>query len=411
MSCLRRALRHAFAVAAAGTLTLLAVACGPDLYPQTIFHPVTDYGRQLNDLFADVFWWTIWILILVELGLVYILFRFRDREGAPEPKRIYGNNKLELLWTVIPAVIVVAITVPSVRTIFHTYQKAPQDALVVQAIGHQWWWEFKYPQYGPTARTSNQLYLPVGRPVEVVLTSVDVIHSWWVPRLGGKRDNFPIPAQPEGATEPTRYHRLLFTPEETGEYSGQCAEYCGEEHALMRMRVVVVEPQAFQEFITQVSTGQAPTAAGPAPVQAGVLPAAGAGAAPSGQGPAQPDTAAAAAQAAAPARPGAPQEGTPERQGYDVFMSHACVACHRIAGTSAPGLIGPDLTKIGARWAIGAGTLPNTPDNITRWIMNPQAIKPGAMMPGANVPGGGIPATGLTEEQARQIAAYLSSLK
>ncbi len=402
MSSPRRALRRGLVLGAVGLVGLLA-ACSASAHPQTIFDPVTDYGRTLDELFHSIFWWTIWILVVVELGIVWLVIRFRDRPGAEDPKQIHGNNKLELIWTLVPAVIVVAITVPSVKTIFQTYQKAPQGALIVEAIGHQWWWEFRYPQYDG-ARTSNQLYLPVGRPVEMKLSSVDVIHSWWVPRLGGKRDNFPIPAIPSGAKEPTRYHRLLFTVEEPGEYSGQCAEYCGTSHALMRMRVMAVQPDEFAKVIAQFQ-GKAPAPAGvqtaATQTQAASVVALGSA---GGQDSAQ-------AQPAAPPKPGAPPEGTLERQGYDVFTTHACVACHRIAGTSAVGQIGPDLTKVGARWAIGAGTLDNTQQNIQTWIHNPQAVKPGALMPGTKTSGGGLPPTGLTDEQVRQVAAYLSSLK
>jgi cytochrome c oxidase subunit II len=390
-----RALKHGVALAGLA-LAMLVTGCAGD-YPQTTFRPVTDFGREIHGLFTEIFWWTMAVLAVVEFGLLFIIIKFRDRPGAPEPKQIHGNNTLELLWTLIPAIIVAFIVVPTVRTIFQTYRNPPNGALIVEAIGHQWWWEFQFPQYGPNARTSNQLYLPVGRPIEIRTSSADVIHSFWVPRIGGKRDNFPVPALPDGAAPRERFHHIVFTLDQPGDYSGQCAEYCGLGHALMRMRIVAVPAAQFDAFLDKIQGKPAPSAGATAqPVAAGIAP-----------------VAAATAQAdTAPAGPpGAPPAGTIQRQGFDIFTTHACVACHRIAGTPAVGRIGPDLTLLGDRWAIGAGTLPNTLQNVERWITDPGAVKEGAKMPGVKVPGGGIPPTGLTPDQVAAVAAYLESLK
>lgn len=401
MSFVRRALRRGAASGGAVLASVLLAGCAGD-YPQTTFRPVTDFARQTDALFHYIFWLTVGILVIVEVVLFYVIVRYRDRPGA-EAKQIHGNNKLEVAWTIAPAIIVVLIIVPTVRTIFRSYELPPKGALTVEAIGHQWWWEFKYPQYGPNARTSNQLYLPVGRPVEIVTSSADVIHSWWVPRLSGKRDAFPIPALPPGATPPTRYHHLVFTVDSPGVYWGQCAEYCGAGHALMQMRVVAVSQDSFATMVHDFVNGTPAQPAGAAPATTTAM----ASVAPLPAGQAKADS----AKAAAPARPGAPPEGTEARKGYDIFMTHACVACHRIAGTPAIGRIGPDLTLVGLRWAIGAGTLKNSPADIEKWVTDPGAVKQGAKMPGVKVPGGGIPPTGLTPTQVAAVAAYLSSLK
>ena len=144
------------------TASLLAVSCGSsEQYPQTTFDPVTEFGRLVNALFANTFWWTIGILVLVEVLLLVFVFRYRARPGAPEPKHIHGHVGLEITWTLIPAVIVLFIAVPTIRGVFATQQKAPDDALVVEVIGHQWWWEFRYPELGVV--TANELVVPVNR--------------------------------------------------------------------------------------------------------------------------------------------------------------------------------------------------------------------------------------------------------
>lgn len=201
----------------------LAGACG-GVYPQTTFDPVTLFGERLNDLLGLVTWFMLAILAIVIGVLSYIVIRFRDRPGAPPARKVYGNNMAEIAWTLGPAVIVAIILVPTVQLIFDTY-RSPEagDALVVDVIGHQWWWEYEYPQLELT--TANELHLPTGRPIELRLWTADVLHSWWVPRLGGKRDNFP---RPTVVTETApNWHMLQFEINEAGAYTGQCAEYCG----------------------------------------------------------------------------------------------------------------------------------------------------------------------------------------
>jgi cytochrome c oxidase subunit 2 len=227
----------------------------------------------------------------------------------------------------------------------------------------------------------------VGQPIAFRLASDDVIHSFWVPMLGGKRDANPVRAVREG-DEP-EYTWFYVTVNEPGEYIGQCAEFCGQSHALMGMRVIAESPADFQAWIRDMNQ-PSPTALPPAP----------------------PDT----TQGVEP--PPAPAEDPLIAQGRDIFLNQSsCVACHAIQGTSAVGDLGPNLTRVGSHAEIAAGRLENTPENLFRWIRDPSTVKPDARMPGterdATMPTGQgtWPATGLTDDQVRAVAAYLSSLR
>jgi cytochrome c oxidase subunit II len=368
-----------------------------DAYPQTTFRPVTAFGTALNAVFYNTFWWTIGILILVVALILYAAVRFRERPGAPPPAQIHGNTKLELTWTIVPALIVIFISVPTVRTIFATQRRPPESALVVEVIGHQWWWEFHYPLEQVT--TANVLYIPTGRPISLVLHSADVIHSFWIPRIGGKRDVNPLPKHAEDKPGRAQPNYLTFTVDEPGEYSGQCAEFCGESHGIMRMSAMAVTPEAFEQWVARMhGPGQAAAPTGPPqPAQAATQ---------------QPPL----GQMPAPTGAGNPflapvPDSVLQAEGKRIFLGGACIACHTIAGTSARGTIGPNLTMLATRPYIGAGALENTRDNLVRWIRDPAAVKPGALMPGALRAAGGVEATGLSGVEIRAVAAYLSSLK
>jgi cytochrome c oxidase subunit 2 len=422
-------------------------------YPQTTFEPVTEYGRLLNSLFANTFWWTIGIMVLVEVLILYMVFRFRERPGAPEPKHIHGHTGLEITWTLIPAISVLFIAVPTIRGVFSTQAPVPKDALVVEVIGHQWWWEFRYPELGVI--TANELVLPLHRNIDLQLHSADVVHSYWVPRIGGKRDVNPQPATV--AAERARVNHIQFNIEKAGYYAGQCAEYCGDSHGLMRTAIVAMEPQEFTTWTQAMAGGMPPVTnvTSNAPMGAGTAEKTPPGpneasAQMGGASGAPADTLKGAAfeqqqpkgatitvrppvNEMSPTGAPAPGRGTYQdlgpippgneqldamgtgpslvEQGHQLFTTHVCVACHTINGTPAQGKIGPNLTRFGARRGVGALAVPATIENVEKWIHRPRDIKPGALMPGAEEGAGGMPATGLTREQIHAIATYLKSLK
>ena len=317
------------------------------------------------------------ILAVVWSVLAYVVVKFRENPDRPHPRQIHGHLGMEIAWTIAPALIVVAIAIPTIQAVFRTQtpHAADEGALVVEVVGHQYWWEFRYPELGVT--TANEMHLPVGQPITLKMSSVDVIHSFWVPQLGGKRDVNPLRRVPEGRE--ARYNWLYFTINEEGTFLRQCAEFCGEAHSLMRTRVVA---ESLADFDAWVDTWQTP---GP--------------------------TANAPAVDSATGQP-VVQEDPLVTEGRTVFFFQStCIACHSIQGTPAQGIIGPNLTRLGSRSTIGAGLLVNTPENLFRWISAPHEVKPRARMPGAQVGGGGFPATNLSEDQVRAIAAYLSSLR
>ncbi len=186
MPMLRRRSRSGWVLARALGITLSATLVGCGTYPQSTLHPRSDLGTELSDLYMQIFWWAVLVFVVVESLLVYVVFKFRARPDRPEPKQIHGHTFLEIAWTIAPAVILVFIAVPTVQSIFRTSAPPPAGALEVEVIGHQWWWEFRYPEYGIVA--AGEMHVPIGRPVALVMTSADVIHSFWVPRLAGKRD-------------------------------------------------------------------------------------------------------------------------------------------------------------------------------------------------------------------------------
>lgn len=432
--------RRAGALLPLAALALFSAACeaGGD-FPQTTFRPATDYGEKLNAVFYNTTAWTVGIMVLVEVLLLYIIWRYRERPEQPHPEQIHGNTKLEIAWTVIPSIIVVLISVPTILTIFDTQRAAPEDALRIEVIGHQWWWEFRYPEQGIVA--ANQFFLPTGRPIELRMHSADVIHSFWIPRLGGKRDVNPQAAPAEGQEPHT--NQILFTAHTEGVYPGQCAEFCGESHGIMRMVAHAVSPTEFDAWVEDMRSGatssdaitllaRTPGATAPVGDTTGTVQEAGDSAPPRVQpqvAPPQspqplPAPAPAARQVGAipaptglpPQRPPVPAMMVPGAKtdaelGRDVFLSKTCVACHAIAGTPAQGALGPVLTRFGTRPWVAAGAARTTMENVQQWIRDPQSIKPGALMPGAATPGGGMPPTNLTDEEIRLIATYLMSLK
>lgn len=379
-------------------LGLFVAACAGDQYPQTTLDPVTDFGDQIHSLYITVFWWTMLILAVVWVAMAWILVRYRAREGAPAPKQIHGHLGLEIGWTIGPAIIVVLIAIPTIQTVFATQRPLSDDALEVHVVGHRFWWDFYYPEYD--IRTANELHLPTGRAITLRLISNDLIHSFWVPRLGGKRDANPLVAVREG--EP-RYNYLFFTVDEPGVYMGQCAEFCGEAHAWMGMRVEAHPEGGFEGWVEEMRRVSERSAGPPASVSAE-------GGAALGAPPAQ-DGALLEPQAAW-------QEDPLVTQGRQVFLQQAyCTLCHAVQTPGPPTTpLGPNLARFGARSTLAAGMMENNEENLIRWITDPQSMKPGVIMPGVNqtaVGKGGVeyPPTSLTEEQVRAVAAYLLSQK
>lgn len=312
----------------------------------SMFDPATEQTRLILDLTWLVLGICAVIFVIVEGLILYAIVRYRRRAADPveDPSQCYGSGPIELAWTVAPIVIVVVLTLVSARGIFHIDRTdPPPGSLDVTVVGHRWWWEFRYPQLGIV--TANELVLPAGtpdepRPAALALRSADVVHSFWVPRLAGKMDVFP-----------DKENLLWFDPVEPGTYFGQCAEYCGTQHAHMLIRVEVVGPDAWDAW---VRNQQAP---GP--------------------------------QAPAAAR------------GRETFLSLSCVSCHTVAGTTADGTFGPDLTHLMSRATLGAGVIMNTPEGLGAWLADPQSIKPGCDMPDMK----------LDPSQLDLVRGYLETLK
>jgi len=420
-------LRRIASYALVAALAVAAVSCN-EAHPNTTLVPHSDLGREIDFLWDRLLLLGTIVFILVEGILVYIVFKYRRRENQPTPPQTHGSTKLEITWTLIPAVILVFIAVPTVRTIFITQAQAAPGSLNIEVTGHQWWWEFKYPEYGVT--TANEIYLPAGRTVNFRLRSADVIHSFWTPQLGGKRDV---------VTNRTNY--LWYTPDSStasNVWNGFCVEYCGASHANMRFRVFTVTQEQFASWVAGQKmparfgavAPAAPSAAANSGAQAavaGAAPAAASFAPTPGSLPAGyifpreqiPDY----AVPHAPIPPGlkftAGLTGNAGR-GKQIFSSSACIGCHSIAGNPmAMGVTGPNLTHVGSRSTIAAGRFPNAAAYLALWIKNAREMKPEILMPtfGLNEYDPVLKAKvttangGLTDQQIADIVAYLTSLK
>ena len=382
----KRSFRRLTVLSVAMAAAVLLAACGTE-HPQTTFEAQGNSARAILDLYNVIFYVAIGVFVVVEGLLVYSVFRYRRRPEHGIPLQLHGNQPLEITWTIIPAAIVLFLATWTFRT--QTILVAPQEnPLRVTVTGHQWWWEFQYPDLG--IETANEVHLPANRDIELTLESNDVIHSFWIPRLAGKTDVIP-----------GHSNTLTFRADDTAEpifIRGQCAEFCGGTHAQMGM-YAVVEPQAAFDTWVQQQQADANVPAGVTPVPAT---------------PPEVTVTAVATTEAATAVPipdvTEPSEATPgaslEARGYEFFDSKGCVACHAIQGyPGAEGQTGPDLTHVGSREHIVAGWLLNTPENMQRWLRDPNEVKPG------NIMGATIQRDTLTEDEIEALAAYLESLK
>ena len=314
-----RRVRGLLGVAGLIGLALLATACGAE-NPQTAFNPRSDYANEGLDLFVLTIWMGVGVGVLVEAVLIWAAIRYRRRSGDPLPPQIHGSTIIEVVWTTLPVIAVGFILFETLPVIFGTQAPAPPSSMDVDVIGHQFWWEFQYPNSNVV--TANELHLPVGQTANLVLKSEDVIHSFWIPALGGKRDAFP------GHT-----NYIWMTPNSVGEFPGQCYQLCGYSHGNMRERAVIESPSDFQAWLTSQQ---------------------------------QP--------AAQPTDPTAAEGG-------QLFQTRGCAACHTIAGTPAQGKVGPNLTHVASRGVIAGSILQNTPQELRAWLKDPPGIKPGSIMP------------------------------
>jgi cytochrome c oxidase subunit II len=319
----------------------------------SIFEPAAPPSHAIRTLSILLFAITALIFVVVEGILVYNLLRFRaSGDPTSEPPQVYGGTPIEIAWTVAPTLIVCILVLVLARTLWEVnldppHPKPGDNSLFVTVVGRQWWWEYRYDSYDGHPLgfiTANELHVPAGstdvsRRIYLDLQSADVCHSFWVPRLAGKTDLIPA-----------RTNRMWFQTREVGTYYGQCAEYCGTQHAGMLLRVIVDPPDEFDRWLKhQVE----------------------------------------------PARdePGA-------RAGRSAFLTESCVNCHRVRGTTAAGTYAPDLTHLMSRETLAAGVIPNSVPNLDRWVSNPQQIKSGCLMP----------AFSLGESRRKEIVHYLSTL-
>ena len=355
-------------VALLGSLAVVAAACSDTAIPQNSLDPASPQARDIDELWNLVFWIAVVIFVLVEAALIFAVIRYRKRRRDPERpvKQVHGNTRLEILWTIIPTIILAIVAVPTLATIFELREEPSPDenALEINVIGHQWWWEFEYPEYGFT--TAQEMYVPTGRTIYLNLTSADVIHSFWTPRLQGKRDAVP-----------GRVNNLTFLAEEEGEYLGQCAEFCGLAHADMRHVVVAVSPEEFDAWAEKHATP-----------------------------------------------PEIPTEG-PAAAGYETFQV-VCTACHVIdgaAGTPVDRTVpledrtewayAPNLSYFGERQKFGGWSFDNDPNHLEAWLADPTLLKP--MAPELNdLDDGrilGMPNFGLDDTEIQNLIALLEALR
>ncbi len=361
--------------------TLLLAACSAENNRQNSLKPKGPAADKIDSLFTPVFWVAVVIGVLVISAVVVFALRYRYRSGKNEnPKQIHGSTPLEIGWTIVPALILAAIAVPTVKTIFDLHQEPGGDVLNVTAIGKQWWWEFEYPKQKVV--TANELVIPAGRTVRVNLTACDeslpdkcnVIHSFWVPELAGKQD-----------VVPNRKQFTTIEADKPGTFLGQCAEYCGLSHANMRFRVIAVERSEFDQWITEQQRGPA------VPFQTG------AGAAQQPAGPTQ----------------------------ELISTKYQCTNCHSLADSKVSSY-GPNLTHLASRTTFASGYYKLTRDQLVEWVYNAPGLIP---MQSEKCRDPGEPAAGecvgmpsfsrntpagqptMTRQEAEQIADYLLQLR
>jgi cytochrome c oxidase subunit II len=334
---------------ATGLMLLFAGTQAMASSPTNIFDAAGTPARSIVNLSMLVLSVTLVIFLIVGGLLLYALVRFRHRstDSEHEPAQIYGSNQIELSWTVIPILIVVMLFLSTTRVVLETEAAPkPAKAMNVTVIGHQYWWEYRYPGLGIV--TANELHIPISdpknpTPTYLEMSSADVSHSFWVPRLAGKTDLIP-----------NRINTMWIDPQKPGLYLGQCSQYCGVQHAKMLLRVYAQTPEDFAVWVRQQ------------------------------QKPA-----------------GSDLSGNPLAvEGKNTFLHNACINCHTVSGTVANGRFGPDLSHLASRDTIASGPVPNNAENLKQWIAEPDAMKPGSLMPSMH----------LKNHDLDTITAYLRTL-
>ena len=335
-------------------LLALMLGCYPDHHMST-FDTLGPVAKSQLDLFYIIFWAGLVVFIIVMAIMLYVMVRFRRKEGDGDPPQTHGHTGLEIAWTIAPTLVLAVVAVPTIQTIFdnaNSPRTAEEGGLLVEATGHQWWFEFEYPQLGVV--TANELRVPVGEPINVDLRATDVIHSLWIPKLAGKVDMIP-----------NNDNYLWFQADEPGEYYGQCAEFCGVAHSRMMFRVIA---QPRDEFLAWVEAQKLPAVQMQDPLAI---------------------------------------------EGETVFMSQdrLCFRCHTVAGTRlARGVIGPNLTHFASRGRFAGSTMDNTQEHLRQWIQDPESMKPGNVMSmDGEVYNGTVPE--LTEREVSALVAYLRALR
>lgn len=326
--------------AALALLAMASLAACSKEAPFNFLKPVGTAAKKADQLWDLTFAIATVIFVLVEGALLFIVLRFRHRPDRKMPKQTHGNTRLEIVWTIIPVLLLTGVAFPTVRGIAGIYSAAPEDALDVKVIAHQWWWEFQYENGGPI--TANELHIPVNTEVDLELHSNDVIHSFWVPKLAGKQDLVP-----------GRVNHLKIDSPVTGEFLGQCAEYCGLSHANMRFKVIVHDQQGYEDWLASES-----------------------------------------AEASEPS-------GGLALRGQTLFLEGQCAGCHTVGGTDAAGMVGPNLTHFASREKFAGWIFDRTDEEVAAWLRDPPARKPGSLMPDL----------GLSEEDIQALVAYLQSLE
>ena len=367
--------RRVLGALAFSVFALALVACSPE-HPQSTFAGDGPVARDQANLFNLIFWIAVVVFIIVEGLIIYAVWRYRQRDDTI-PKQVHGNTKLEIAWTIIPSIVIAVIAVPTIIGIWEQQRGAPTDmgdVLEVDAIGHRWWFEFRYP--AQEVVTANEMHIPVGRPVNVSLHSQDVIHSFWVPRLAGKVDMVPL-----------NTNVVWFIADEPGVYDGQCAEFCGIAHAHMRFRVIAHAEEDFQNWLAGMRTPSVPAAAG---------------------GPTDGQTLFAqhcsTCHSTATYRKDAYElEIRQQDSRWDTWL--ADIENSRIVSA-------PNLTHFGERITIGSGVKELNRDNLIKWIRDPSLIKIGTSMQAhaAVYQENADNTAALTDTEIENIADYLLGL-